>query len=102
MSYDSALEALADPTRRRVLDVLRDGPMPVGAVAEKLPVSRPAVSKHLRVLERAGLVSHRSQGAQNVYRLEPDGIADLRDWMDAWWDEPLRRYAAHVGGGAAE
>lgn len=96
MSYEAALEALADPMRRRIVEELRRRPSPVGAIAERLPVSRPAVSRHLRVLREAGLVAHDEHGTRNVYRLEPAGVEDLRAWLDEWWEEPLRRYAEYV------
>jgi DNA-binding transcriptional ArsR family regulator len=96
MSYASALEALADPTRRRILDLLRDGPRPVGDIAARLPVSRPAVSRHLRVMTEASLVRHQPRGTRHLYEVDPRGLAAVRAWLDAWWDEPLNRFAAHV------
>lgn len=96
MSYETALEALADPTRRRILDLLREGPRPVGEIAARLPVSRPAVSRHLRVMAQASLVRREPHGTRNLYEVDPRGLASVRDWLDAWWDEPLRRFTAHV------
>ena len=96
MSYQSALLALGDPTRRRILEELRDGPLAVGRIADRLPVSRPAVSRHLRVLESAALVRHEELGTRRLYEVDLDGVAALREWLESWWDEPLRRYAAHV------
>jgi DNA-binding transcriptional ArsR family regulator len=96
MSYQSALIALGDPMRRRILEELRGGPLAVGRLAERLPVSRPAVSRHLRVLESAALVRHEEHGTRRVYEVDPRGVAALRTWLESWWDEPLRRYAAHV------
>jgi DNA-binding transcriptional ArsR family regulator len=96
MSYQTALLALGDPIRRRILEELRDGPLAVGHLAERLPVSRPAVSRHLRVLESAALVRHEERGTRRLYEVDPSGVAALREWLDRWWDEPLRRYAAHV------
>ena len=96
MSYATALTALDDPMRRRILDELRAGPLPVGALADRLPVSRPAISKHLRVLEAAALVRHEPRGTRRVYELDGRGALGLRDWLSAWWDEPLTRFAAHV------
>lgn len=93
---DSALEALADPTRRSIVARLRRGPLPVGAIARDLPVSRPAVSSHLRVLADAGLVTHRSVGTRNIYSLRPEGIAELRTWLDTLWGDALTAFAAHV------
>ena len=88
------LNALGDPTRRQVFELLRDGPKSVGELAAELPVSRPAVSQHLRVLEEARLVSHRPRGTRNVYELDPEGVAVLRDWVDAFWSEALTRFKA--------
>ena len=87
------LDALGDPTRRRVLELVRDrGPAPVGALAASLPVSRPAVSQHLRVLEQAGLVSRRKDGTRHLYTVEPDALLELQGWLDAFWDDALARF----------
>ena len=86
------LDALGDRTRRRVFELLRDGPRSVGGLAADLPVSRPAVSQHLRVLEEAGLVTHLRQGTRNVYELDSAGVAALRQWIDGFWDEALARF----------
>ena len=83
---EAALTALGDPTRRRLLELLRDGPRPVGELAARLPVGRPAVSKHLRVLEGAGLVEHRSVGTRNLYALAPQGLTALQQWLVQTWD----------------
>ncbi len=91
-----ALDALGDPTRRRIVEVLRDGPRAVGALAEALPVGRPAVSKHLKVLEGAGLVEHRSVGTRNLYALAPDGLDVVQRWLVAQWDVALGAFAEHV------
>ena len=88
------LDALGDPTRRQVFELLRSGPRSVGELAGQLPVSRPAVSQHLRVLENAGLVNHRREGTRNLYGLEGNGIAELRTWVDGFWDEALARFKA--------
>ncbi len=89
-------DALGDPNRRLILDRLRQGPAPVGALAAGLPITRPAVSQHLRVLEGGGLVSHESVGTRNVYRLDPAGLMALREWLDAFWGSALDAYARHV------
>ena len=89
MAYAVALEALGDPTRRAIFERLRRGPRAVGELAEHVPVSRPAVSQHLRVLKRAGLVSERKVGTRNLYRVEPEGLTELRDWLEQFWDEAL-------------
>ena len=78
-----ALDVLADPTRRAIVDRLRGGPSPVGRLADGMPVSRPAVSQHLTVLKTAGLVSEHREGTRRIYRLEPDGFEELRQWVDA-------------------
>jgi len=93
ITYDKPLEALGDLTRRRILELLRLGPRPVGAIAADLPVSRPAVSQHLRVLEAARLVRARRDGTRNVYSLDPDGLTELRAWVEAFWDDALARFA---------
>ena len=88
----AVLDALADATRRQIFERLSTGPRSVGELAEGMPVSRPAVSQHLRVLEQAGLVSHRTEGTRHVYRVEPDGLAELRDYLDRFWGEALERF----------
>lgn len=90
------IEALADPTRRSILERLRAGPQPVGALADGLPVSRPAVSQHLKILGQAGLVRHQAQGTRHIYELQGDGIRALRDYLDTLWDDALGAFAAHV------
>lgn len=90
------LDALGDRTRRQVFELLRDGPRSVGELASGLPVSRPAVSQHLRVLEEAGLVTHRRQGTRNLYELDSAGVGSLRDWVDGFWTEALARFKAAV------
>ena len=88
------LDALGDPTRRRVFELLRHGPRSVGELASELPVSRPAVSQHLRVLEGAGLVTHRRRGTRHLYELDTAGVSVLRDWVDGFWSEALARFKA--------
>jgi DNA-binding transcriptional ArsR family regulator len=89
MTYTSALAALADPTRRAVFEALREGPRPVGAIAAGVPVSRPAVSQHLKALKQAGLVRDRPEGTRRVYYIDPDGLGPLRRWLDEFWTEAL-------------
>src|SRR5919197_982785 len=84
--------ALADPTRESIVRVLLDGERSVGEIAERLPISRPAVSKHLRLLESAGLVQFRAEGTRNVYAIQPDALAQLRDEIDQMWERALSRY----------
>jgi DNA-binding transcriptional ArsR family regulator len=88
------LDALGDPTRRQVFELLRGGSRSVGELAAELPVSRPAVSQHLRILELAGLVSHRREGTRNLYAVNGDGVAELRVWVEGFWDEALARFKA--------
>jgi DNA-binding transcriptional ArsR family regulator len=83
------MDALGDPTRRAVLERLRRGPSAVGAIASHLPVSRPAVSQHLRVLKEAGLVTDRQEGNRRIYSVDPDGLADLRRYLEGLWDDVL-------------
>jgi len=94
MAYQSAFLALADPTRRQVFEQLRHGPKSVGIIAAKMPVSRPAVSQHLRVLKDAGLVAERRNGTRRIYRLDPDGVARVRDYFDRFWDAALAEFKA--------
>jgi DNA-binding transcriptional ArsR family regulator len=85
---------LGDRTRRQVFELLRDGSRSVGELAAELPVSRPAVSQHLRVLETAGLVTHRREGTRNLYAVNGNGVAELRIWVEGFWDEALARFKA--------
>ena len=91
-TYGAALEALADPTRRAVLEQLRKGPQSVGEIASRLPVSRPAVSQHLKVLKGAGLVTDRAEGTRRLYAVSPDGLSALRGWLDTFWTDVLQAY----------
>jgi DNA-binding transcriptional ArsR family regulator len=88
------MAALADPTRRAIFERLREGPRPVGELARELPVSRPAVSQHLRVLKEAGLVSERRNGTRRLYRIEPDAVAELRAYFDDFWSRALDAFKA--------
>jgi len=97
MAYaDAPFAALADPTRRRVLERLARGPRAVGEIAEGLPVSRPAVSQHLKVLKDAGLVSDRQDGARRIYAIDPRGLGAMRGWLDQFWDEAMQALAAEI------
>jgi DNA-binding transcriptional ArsR family regulator len=93
---DLVLDALGDPMRRRILERLRPGPLPVGELAAGLPIGRPAVSKHLKVLQGAGLVKHHSVGTRNLYALAPPGFVPLQQWLVGMWDEALAAYADDV------
>jgi DNA-binding transcriptional ArsR family regulator len=88
-AYASALDALGDPTRRAVFERLAEGPSSVGALARELPVSRPAVSQHLKVLREAGLVVDEPVGTRRVYRVDPDGLQALRAYLDGFWNRAL-------------
>ncbi len=98
---DPVFDALGEPVRRRILELLGEGPTPVGRLAERLPVGRPAVSKHLRVLSNAGLIEHRSAGTRNLYLLAPGGMAVAQQWLTRTWDTVLAAYAAEVSRSAA-
>lgn len=88
--------ALTDPTRRAVFERLRHGPRPVGEIARGLPVTRPAVSQHLKVLKEAGLVDDRSEGTRRIYQIDPKGLGAMRAWLDQFWDSALNAFAAEV------
>jgi DNA-binding transcriptional ArsR family regulator len=96
MAYATALECLSDPTRRRVFERLRSGPQSVGVLARGLPVSRPAVSQHLKALKTAGLVIDRSEGTRRVYYIDPDGLGELRRWIDQFWDDALDSFKQEI------
>jgi DNA-binding transcriptional ArsR family regulator len=97
MAYAEALfPALADPTRRRVFERLRAGGLSVGQIADGLPVSRPAVSQHLKVLKEAGLVVDEAQGARRVYHIDPQGLGRLRAWLDQFWAVALEAFKAEA------
>lgn len=90
------ISALADPTRRAVLETLRNGPRPVGEIARGLPVTRPAVSQHLKILKDAGLVADRSEGTRRIYYIDPKGLGAMRAWLDQFWDAALEGFKAAV------
>jgi DNA-binding transcriptional ArsR family regulator len=90
------MDALGEPMRRRIFEQLRRGPAAVGELAAGLPVSRPAVSQHLRVLKSAGLVRDRKAGTRRLYEVDPDALGELRDWFDDFWSEALARYQLHA------
>ena len=97
MTYgEAAFAALADPTRREILERLAAGPQPVGELAKGLPVSRPAVSQHLQVLKSAGLVSDRAEGTRRIYQIDPNGLGQIRRWLDRFWDRSLDAFQAEV------
>ena len=90
------MDALGDPTRRAIFERLRSGPLSVGEIAAELPVSRPAVSQHLRVLKEAGLVTERRNGTRRLYRLDPDGLGELRRYVEDFWTEALASFKAEA------
>ncbi len=93
---DLALAAIADPTRRQVFERLSSGPRSVGELAQGLPVSRPAVSQHLKVLKAAGLVVDRAEGTRRVYEIDPHGLGALRAWLDQFWGDALSAFKAEA------
>ena len=101
VTYESVLDALGDRTRRQIVQVLRDGPVAVGELAELLPVSRPAISQHLKVLQACQLVDYQSVGTRHLYRLDPAGLRELRAWLDDFWDGALSQFARYAADQAA-
>jgi len=91
-----ALSTLADPTRRTIFERLAARPQAVGELASGLPVSRPAVSQHLKVLKAAGLVTEQAEGTRHIYRIDPHGLGQIRKWLDQFWDASLEAFAAEV------
>jgi DNA-binding transcriptional ArsR family regulator len=96
MAYGNALLALSDPTRRAVFERLRKGPASVQQIANRLPVSRPAVSQHLKVLKNAGLVRDEARGTARIYSIHTPGLKALRDWVDSFWGEALDHFKAYA------
>jgi DNA-binding transcriptional ArsR family regulator len=92
----AALGALGDPTRRAIFETLAAGPLSVGEIANRLPVSRPAVSQHLRALKEAGLVVDRAAGTRRIYQVNPTGVAALRAYLDQIWTDALASFQAAV------
>lgn len=96
MTYELALTALADSTRRHIFEGLRHQRKTVSELAAQQPVSRPAVSQHLKVLQDAGLVKVEPQGTRRFYFIDPKGLAELRDYLDSFWTDVLSAYGAEV------
>jgi DNA-binding transcriptional ArsR family regulator len=88
-AHGKGFDAFGDPTRRAILEELRRGPMTVGELADRVPVSRPAVSQHLKVLKEARLVRDRRSGTRRIYAISPDGIARMRAYLDGFWERAL-------------
>jgi DNA-binding transcriptional ArsR family regulator len=101
MTYANAFVALADPTRRAVFERLRRGPRAVGDIAEGLPVSRPAVSQHLKVLKEARLVTAYRDGTRQFYAIDTQGLADMRAYLDTFWGDALSAFKAYAEKDAA-
>lgn len=95
-AVDEALRALADPGRRRILTLVRDGERTAGDIAAALPITWPAVSQHLRVLKGAGLIAERRAGTRRYYRARPEGLAGVREFLDGFWDEKLQTLKREV------
>jgi DNA-binding transcriptional ArsR family regulator len=93
-----AFKALADATRREIFEHLANGPRAVGELAEQLPVSRPAVSQHLKALKDAGLVTEQRHGTRRIYQIDPAGLGQLQAWLDRFWDDALTAFQAAVAG----
>jgi DNA-binding transcriptional ArsR family regulator len=100
-TYDAVLDALGDRTRRQIVQVLRDGPVAVGGLAERIPVSRPAISQHLRVLQTCQLVDYEQIGTRHLYRLDPAGLRELRTWLEDFWDGALSQFVRYAEDQAA-
>jgi DNA-binding transcriptional ArsR family regulator len=96
MTYQAALGALGDPTRRAIFERLADRPSAVVELADEMPVSRPAVSQHLKVLKDAGLVIDHPAGNRRIYQLDPDGVAMLREYLDLFWQRSLAAFKVAV------
>ncbi|HEX9697035.1 MAG TPA: metalloregulator ArsR/SmtB family transcription factor [Actinomycetota bacterium] len=97
MTYAQKLDALGDPTRRAVLEALRRGPRAVGEIARGLPVSRPAVSQHLKVLKEAGLVVERPEGTRRLYSVDVGGLGEVRSYLESFWSDVLGAFAMAAG-----
>ena len=96
MAYEFVLNALGDPTRRQIFERLRHAPSRVAALAAGLPISRPAVSQHLKILKEAGLVTDEAQGARRVYRVDPGGLGSLQAWLEGFWADARAAYEAEI------
>ena len=94
--HDAQLDALGDATRRAILEQLLKGPLPVGELAQEFPMTRPAISQHLRVLKRAGLVTDRAMGTRRLYAVNPDAIEALRQYFDRFWSQALAAFKKRV------
>jgi DNA-binding transcriptional ArsR family regulator len=100
-TYELVLDALGDRTRRQIVQVLRGGPVAVSELAERIPVSRPAISQHLKVLQECQLVDYEPVGTRHLYRLDPAGIRELRAWLDDFWGGALSQFGRFAADQAA-
>jgi DNA-binding transcriptional ArsR family regulator len=96
MTYAAVMTALADPTRRKVLELVAELPRSVADITRVLPVSQPAVSQHLKVLKEARLVRSEARGASNIYRLDPHGLGEVRAWLDGMWGDALDAFQQEI------
>jgi DNA-binding transcriptional ArsR family regulator len=101
-TYEQVLDALGDRTRRQIVQVLRGGPVAVGGLADQIPVSRPAISQHLRVLQACQLVEYEAVGTRHLYRLDPTGVREVRTWLEDFWDVVLNQFAQYAAEQAAK
>jgi DNA-binding transcriptional ArsR family regulator len=101
-TYEQVLDALGDRTRRQIVQVLRGGPIAVGELAERIAVSRPAISQHLRVLHTCQLVDYESIGTRHVYRLDPAGLQEVRAWLEDFWEVVVNQFAQYAAEQAAK
>jgi len=101
-STDGAWDVIADPTRRAILERLAEQPCAVGELAEQLPVSRPAVSQHLKLLKETGLVDDETVGTRRIYRLNPAGVQALRDQLDTFWNRAIANYESAISDDTTE
>ena len=97
-SIDTRLIALGEPNRRAIVDLLSGGPLSVGELTSRLPISRPAVSQHLRVLLEAGLISYEQSGTRNYYRLDAETVAEVKDYLDGVWNKALKKFKSRAEG----
>lgn len=102
MTYQDTFSALGDPTRRHVFEAVSTQPRAVGELAAELPVSRPAVSQHLKVLADAGLVTCRTEGTRRIYAARPEGLAEIRAWLEQYWSDALESFAAEIDEGVRD
>ena len=98
----TAFSALSDPTRRAIFERLAGAPSAVGDLARAFPVSRPAVSQHLKLLKEAGLVTETASGTRRIYRIDPRGLGAMREWLDQFWENALDNFAAYADAQAKE